>query len=205
MFRIFFSIISVFIIALFWSCNNITSEPTAVKTNSLLPLTVGNSWSYKRYDRSSRPPTQIDWLVTKTITIEGKEYFLITTNENGNNYFVARNEDTGLFFSSYDTTQGFTYPFFFKYPADDNEIYNYQPANTDSILTVKVTKQTITLNNQDYNCYSYTNENFNPYFPFMYFSENIGLIRHKLVYFSGNRGIDTTNYIIYDLQNKVLK
>ena len=37
----------------------------------------------------------------------------------------------------------------------------------------------------------------------MYFAENTGLIRHKMVYTVGVT-IDTTRYFIYDLQNVVL-
>lgn len=80
---------------------------------------------------------------------------------------------------------------------------DWRHPDTDSILTITVKKQNLTINNHIYDCYGYINENLNPYFPFMYFEENIGLIRHKLVFVSGS-GIDTTHYIVYDLQNKVL-
>jgi len=204
MFRTFLLVASLIVITFVLGCSDNISTPKIVETNSLLPLKVGNTWNYKIYNRFSDSTGQVNWIITKKISVDGKEYFLISSTTFGNEYFVARNEDNGFSLSTYDTTNGITSPFFFKYPANDNEIYQYQIPNSDSILTIKVTKETIAINNKNYDCYGYTNENLNPYFPFMYFSENIGLVRHKLVFYSVNR-IDTTNYIIYDLQNEELK
>jgi hypothetical protein len=187
----------------FIGCEDKSTEPTEEKTNSLLPLAVGNTWNYKLYNQISDSTGQVNWNVLQKITLDGKEYFLISSTGFGNGYFVTQTESNGLFLSSYDSVNGFKSPFFFKYPAEDNETYQYQIPNTDSILNITVKKQNLLISNQNYNCYGYINENLNPYFPFMYFAENIGLIRHKLVYNSGN-GIDTTHYFIYDLQSKTL-
>jgi len=204
MFRAFVLFTVLFSISFFVGCNDKSTEPIEEKTNTLLPLALGNTWNYKLYNQSSDSTGQVIWNVIKKITVDSKEYFLITTTGFGNSSFVAKSETDGLFFSYYDSTNGFTSPFFFKYPADDNETYQYRMIGTDSILNITVKKQNLLIGNQYYSCYSYINQNMNPYFPFMYFAENIGLIRHKFVYNSGN-GIDTTHYFIYDLQRKSLK
>jgi len=190
-------------ISFFIGCEDKSTEPIEEKTNSLLPLAVGNTWNYKLYNQISDSTGQVIWKIIEKISIEGKEYFLITSTGFADNYFVAQNESNGLFLSIYDSTNGFVSPFFYKYPAEDNETYQYQIPNTDSILNITVKKQNLIIGNQNYICYGYINQNLNPYFPFMYFAANIGLIRHKLVFTTGN-GIDTTHYFIYDLQNKSL-
>ena len=203
MFRtsVLFSVL--FSISFFVGCEDKSTQPFEEKTNTLLPLAVGNSWNYKLYNQSSDSTGQVIWNITKKISVNGNEYFLITSTGFGNSYFVAQNETNGLFLSIYDSTNGFVSPFFYKYPVDDNETYQYQIPNTDSVLNITVKKQNLLIGIQNYSCYGYINQNLNPYFPFMYFAENVGLIRHKLVYNSGN-GIDTTHYFIYDLQSKIL-
>lgn len=203
MYRIILSFAFLFSLTFFLRCNDNSISPIEEKTNSLLPLSVGNTWNYKLYSSASDSIGQVNWNIIKMISVNEKEYYLISSIGLDDKYYVARNETSGLFFSIYDSTNGFTSPFFFKYPAVDNETYQYQIPDTDSILTITVKKQNLTINNHIYDCYGYINENLNPYFPFMYFEENIGLIRHKLVIVSGS-GIDTTHYIVYDLQNKVL-
>lgn len=203
MFRAFVLFAVLFSISFFFGCDEKSTEPNEEKTNTLLPLALGNTWYYKLYNQSSDSTGQVIWNVNKKITVNTKEYFLITSTGFGNNYFAARVESNGLFLSIYDSTNGFVSPFFFKYPAEDNETYQYQIPNSDSTLIITVRKQNLLINNQHYYCYGYINQNLNPYFPFMYFSENVGLIRHKLMFNTGN-GIDTTHYFIYDLQSKSL-
>lgn len=203
MFKAFVMFAVLISTSFFVGCNEKSTEPIEEKTNTLLPLAIGNTWNYKLYNQSSDSTGQVIWTINKKIIVDSKEYFLITSTGFGNNSFVAKLETDGLFFSYYDSTNGFTSPFFFKYPADDNETYQYQMIGTDSILNITIKKQNLLIGNQNYSCYGYINKNLNPYFPFMYFAENVGLIRHKLVYNSGN-GIDTTHYFIYDLQSKVL-
>ena len=200
MFREPYLILFLLCILILVACEDKSTEPIQEKTNTLLPLAVGNTWNYKLYNQSSDSTGQVIWNITKKITIDSKEYFLIASTGFGSSYFACKNENNGLFLSTYDTLNGLKSPFFFKYPANDNETYQYQMQGTDSILNITVKKQSLLIGNQNYNCYSYVNENLNPYFPFMYFAENVGLIRHKLVYNSGH-GIDTTIYFIYDLQS----
>lgn len=187
-------------IAILVGCEDKSTEPIEEKPNTLLPLAVGNTWNYKLYNHISDSTGRVVWEIIQKISVDGKEYYLISSSGFADNYFVARNETNGLFLSIYDTTNGFVDPFFYKFPAEDNETYQYQMQGTDSILNITVKKQILLIGNQNYNCYSYVNENLNPYFPFMYFAENVGLIRHKLVFRTGN-GIDTTHYFIYDLQS----
>ena len=196
-------IVALLFISFLVGCNDKGTEPIKEKSNTLLPLAVGNTWRYKLYNQSSDSTGQVIWVVDKKISIDENEYFLISSTGFGNSTIVAKLETGGLFFSYYDSTDGFTSPFFFKYPANDNETYQYQIPNTDSLLTITVKKQNIVIGNQTYSCYGYVNQNLNPYFPFMYFAENIGLVRHKLVYNTAN-GIDTTHYFIYDLQSESL-
>ncbi|GAB4132529.1 MAG: hypothetical protein Fur0015_06050 [Ignavibacteriales bacterium] len=203
MFKAFVLLAVLILTSFFVGCNKKSTEPIEEKTNTLLPLALGNTWNYKLYNQSSDSTGQVIWTINKKVIVDSKEYFLITSTGFGNSSFVANLETDGLFFSYYDSTNGFTSPFFFKYPANDNETYQYQMIGTDSILNITVKKQNLLIGNQNYSCYAYINQNFNPYFPFMYFAENVGLIRHKLVYNSVN-GIDTTHYFIYDLQSKSL-
>ena len=204
MFRPFFLIVLLTALLSIIGCNDKSTEPTEENTNYLLPLTVGNTWNYKLYSSSSDFTGQITWTITQKITLSAKEYYLITmTGSFGTNYYVVKNEDDGLFLSRFDSTKGLTSPFFFKYKAQDEETYQYQIPNTDSTLFITVKKQKLSIGNEVYNCYGYINKNFNPYFPFMYFAKNVGLVRHKLVYSYG-QGIDTSQYFVYDLQNKVL-
>lgn len=187
-------------ISFFFGCNDKGIEPIEEKTNTLLPLAIGNTWNYKLYNQSSDSTGQVEWQITQKISVDGKEYYLITSTGFANSSFVAKMETGGLFFSAFDTTNGLTSPFFFKYPASDNEEYQYQIPNTDSLLNITVKKQNLLINSQAYSCYGYMNKNLNPYFPFMYFAEDVGLVRNKSVYYTSH-GIDTTHYFIYDLQN----
>ena len=201
MFRASVIIAVLFSISFFVGCEDKSTEPSEEKTNTLLPLAIGNSWNYKLYTQYSDSTGQVHWNITQTISIDSLEYFLISSTGLGNSYFATRNEKDGFFFSGYDSINGFTWPFFFKYPAEDNQTYQYQMLGTDSVLNITVKKQILTIGDKSYSCYGYINQNLNPYFPFMYFAENIGLIRHKLVLNTGH-GIDTTHYFIYDLQSK---
>lgn len=203
MFKTFFYFAALLSFSILIGCNDKSTEPVEEKSNTLLPLAVGNTWNFKLYNQSSDSTGQVIWNVSKTISVNGSEYFLINSSGFGNNYFAAKNGINGLFLSVYDSINGFTSPFFYKYPAENNETYQYQLDDTDSILNVTVKKEIVKIGNQSYSCYGYINQNLNPYSPFMYFAENIGLIRHKLVFNTGN-GIDTTHYFIYDLQNKSL-
>ncbi len=203
MFRTILLFAFLFSLALLIGCYDNISNPLDAKTNSLLPLAEGNTWNYKLYNQSSDSTGQVTWFITNKISVDGKEYYLINSTGFGNSYFAAQNEDDGLFLSTYDTSNGFKSPFFFKYPAVDGEIYQYQIPNSDSILNIKVEKQILLIAGKSYDCYGYINQNVNPYFPFMYFSENIGLVRHKLVFTTLN-GIDTSKYFIYDLLDMVV-
>ena len=203
MFRASALLIASLTFSFFIGCDEKATEPTEEKPSTLLPLALGNTWNYKLYNQSSDSTGQVIWNVNNIMNIDGKDYFLISSTGFGNNYFAARVETNGLFLSIYDSTNGFVSPFFYKYPAENNETYQYQIPNTDSILIITVKKQDLLIGNQNYYCYGYINQNLNPFFPFMFFAENVGLIRHKLVFNTGN-GIDTTHYFIYDLQSKVL-
>jgi hypothetical protein len=196
------SYLILFLLAIFIlvGCEDKSTEPIEEKTNTLLPLAVGNTWNYKLYNQYSDSTGQVIWNINRSINVDGKDYFLISSTGFGNYYFAARVESNGLFLSIYDSINGFVSPFFYKYPANDNETYQYQMIGTDSILNITVKKQNIIIGNQNYSSYGYINLNLNPYFPFMYFAENVGLIRHKLVFQTGN-GIDTTHYFIYDIQS----
>ena len=60
-------------------------------------------------------------------------------------------------------------------------------------LISKYKKKILIIAGRSYDCYGYINQNVNPYFPFMYFSENIGLVRkHRtcFYYFERNRYIE---------------
>jgi len=203
MFRAFVFIALSFFVTLFFGCKDKSTEPINEKSKSLFPLAVGNTWKYKLSSQSSDSLGIVVWTITKRISVEGKEYFLISTSGLGSSYFASQNEKDGFSLSMYDSIDGLTSPFFFKYPAVNNETYQYQIPKTDSILNIKVVTQNIQIDNHLYSCFGYINQNLNPSFPFMYFSENVGLIRYKLVYNSGN-GIDTTHYFIYDLQSRTL-
>ena len=203
MFKSFVLLAVLISTSFFIGCDDKSTGPTEDMTSTLLPLALGNTWNYKLYNQSSDSTGQVIWTVNKKITVDSIEYFLIASTGFGNNYFAARIESNGLFLSIYDSINGFVSPFFYKYPVNDDETYQYQMIGTDSILNITVKKQNLIIGNQNYSCYGYINLNLNPYFPFIYFAENIGLIRHKLVFNSGN-GIDTTHYFIYDLQSKVL-
>jgi hypothetical protein len=181
----------------------ITFEPSTQSQKQLMPLQIGNSWNYKLYNHISDSTGIVNWTVNKKILLDSTEYYFINTAGFGNSQFLAKNVDGGLFLSMYDSLAGIKSPFFFKYPAENNEVYSYQIPGTDSILNLKVEKSTIILSGNSYKYYGYYNMNFNPYFPFMYFSEDVGLIRHKAVFASPN-SIDTSKYFIYDLQNYVI-
>ncbi len=165
MFRAFVLFAVLFSISFFVGCNEKSTEPIEEKTNYLLPLAVGNTWHFKLYSQSSDSLGEAVWNILNKISIDGKEYFLINSSGFGNSYMVARNESNGFFLSGYDSTNGFLWPIFFKYPAEDNEIYQYQILGTDSILNIKVKKQNLLIGNQNYSCYGYIHINVNPYFP----------------------------------------
>lgn len=195
----------IILLSFLTACNEKSTEPINESTKTILPLAEGNMWNYKIYNETLDSLGAAVWEINRRVIVDSEEYYLIETTGFGRGYYLAKQQSDGLFLSAYDSTEGFNSPFFFKYPANDNETYQYQIEGTDSILSITVKKQNILIGNKNYSCYAYINHNFevNPNNPFMYFAENIGLIRHKLFYYSVN-GIDTTKYFIYDLQNKII-
>lgn len=195
---------------MFLGCNENSAESRVDKKNKLLPLAVGNTWNYKLYSSSSDSVDELTWSVSRKIMIDDNEYFLIKGAGLFGGDQVAREQSDGFLLASYDSINGLTSPFFYKYPAENNETYQYElPDNQyqypgkDSVISVTVKKQVITIQNQDYDCYAYINENLTPNSPFAFFAENVGLVRHKLVFVTQNE-VDTTHYYIYDLRNKSL-
>lgn len=206
MFRDSSLLILLFLFAFIAGCSEKGTEPSETKKNVLLPLSIANQWNYILYSSVSDSIGQVNWNIEADTTIQGKEYFLIKVSGFISDfYYLARNETDGLYLSvdSIFASHEKQY-FYFKYPAEDNEVYQFTFPDTDSTITVKVKKYSLTVKNKNYDCYGYINENVNPYFPFMYFSVNKGLIRSKAV-FMWNGGIDTSSYFIYDLQNMFIQ
>ena len=205
MFKSFVMLLILLSFSFLLGCNEKSTEPIAETANTILPLAEGNVWNYRIYDQSSNSIGQVVWKINKKVTVGSEEYFLIEMNGFGNGSYLAKHQSDGLFLSSYDSTNVFSSSLFFKYPANDNETYQYQMVGTDSILSITVKKQNLLIGDENYSCYAYINHNLkvNPNKPFMYFAENIGLIRHKLYHYTAN-GIDTTKYILYDLESKII-
>ena len=91
MFRTFVFVTAILAISFFIGCSDNSTEPIAEKSNTLLPLTVGNTWNYKLYNQSSDSTGQVIWVIDKIISVDGKDYYLINSTGFGfgSNSFVA--------------------------------------------------------------------------------------------------------------------
>lgn len=188
-------------VQLFTGCNKEnTTEPISTTQKSLLPLSVGNTWNFKLYNHTTDSAGQVNWSINSVITIDTTDYYLISSSGFGTNDFVARKLEDGIVIAYYDSVNGMRGYSFFKHPAENNEVYQFQIPGTDSTVNMKVEIGEMNLAGQVYQFYGYYNLNLNPHHMFMFFSENIGLIRHK-TFFVGPQGMDTTKYFIYDLQS----
>jgi hypothetical protein len=140
--------------------------------------------------------------IDDTITINGTQYFTINNDVISFPTWIATNEADGLILSDISTDSSeIVNPLFFKYPAEDGEIYNYQIPNTDSIIIFEVVRINLKIEDNIYECYGYYNHNLHSYFPFMYFCPGIGMVRHKLVYYNDIIQSDTSNTRIWDLNS----
>ena len=103
-----------------------------------------------------------------------------------------------LLSSSLPDSTGYFNPSFFKFPAEDGEIYTFRIPNTDSTFVFEVQKSKLQINENSYDCYGYYNHNVHSFFPFIYFVPDIGMIRHVGIYYTDMMRSDTSNLIIWD-------
>lgn len=185
-------ILSVFTILVFLLIGCSKDQPTKPANISqyLMPLKVGNSWSYKyyQYDPSTDDTTEVEeitWIITGTKTIENSQYFVFN-NDDG----VAQNRNEGLFTAGYDPDLGgFFDDLFFKYPIASGQVYTYYPIEEEvDSIRIKVTEETIAVPAGVFNCYAYQFID-RSYESIFYFAPGVGLIRLKNYEYEGEHAI----------------
>ena len=186
------------------SCSDSTTESSDNKEEELMPLSIGNQWSYEEY--WTRNPENIKDTIFKSInemtTIDGIEYYVIDDNSR-DPYWpqVATNRSDGLILATHPESSGSFYPSFFKFPAYNGEIYQYQIPKSDSILVFEVKKRRLQINDTIYDCYGYYNHNIHSLFPSVYFAPGKGMIRAVGIFYTDMMRGDTSNLRIWDISS----
>ncbi len=197
----FFKCIPVFFLIIL-SCSD-SSTNVAKADNRLWPLTIGNKWQYNVYDNSGKIVNKTELEVTGVFLENDAEYAVITVRDRDGNRmreWLAKNESDGLVLAIMSSDSSVSNPLFLKYPVASNERYEYKIPDTDSVLTMEVKRELLNIDSVKYDCYAYFNHNIHSFFPIMDFSENIGLIRHKLIYMRRN-GPDSSRVLTWELDS----
>lgn len=119
--------------------------------SALMPLKVGNSWTYEV--RSGNSTEQATLEITDSRTINGEQYYEMDPGidqyeTDGEPFFVGREEE-GLFLAEADLVE-----FPLKYPAEDGDIYNHTDSDGNE-YKVTVSNKTLEVPAGTFDCLQY--------------------------------------------------
>lgn len=117
---------------------------------ALMPLKVGNSWTYEVQGDGS---TEATLEITRSVTIDEEQHYEmdpgIDQYETDGESFLVRPEGDGLYVMEEDLV-GFP----LKYPADDGEIYTHTDSDGNE-YKIPVTNRTVTVPAGTFDCLQY--------------------------------------------------
>jgi hypothetical protein len=194
-------VISVIVVLLIFSCNSSTDSSDQPETSVLMPLAIGNSWRYLEY-QSSSPDKKSDFSLTvsDTFSVDNILLYKLTFNPHEKDEWLMYQDKSGL----YLIDDGLNLSHYFKYPAENGETYNYYCPYSDSTFNFEVSINHMVVDSSSYLSYGYFNHNLHSLFPFLYFSPNIGLIKHKLIFYNNIATNDTSVMMLWDLTSYAL-
>lgn len=164
------------------------------KSQSLIPLEVGNEWSYINTHYSNGIITKTDSTINSVlekISIDGVNWYNLLEFETN---FLVRNDATGQV--EYDSITN-KQVLIFKYPIDETLEYDFQELNHVQIDT-NTNITTTTLDSYETIKYTITSKNDNHYYVENHISPGVGII--KSIWKE-----DSANYTISKLYNVTIK
>ena len=158
-----------------------------------MPLKEGNRWDYRSYSLSpgnlKSAAREYHWQIVEPVIIKGERYYRSQFAQEGVEAptAVIRNDQKGLFIAFYDSTsQDFTAPLLFKYPAQNGEIYHFGKQIVVSNATIQVSAGI-------FNCLAYHMEEGNLKITY-YFAPGVGMVRSKMEYPDPQSGQTVTEF-----------
>jgi len=184
------SILCLLIICLF--INSICTAHAKEK-DEIIPLAVGNEWTYNVYNTSWKNDTIRKMKITGDTLVNGEKWYILNTDDLEN--VLCKNDGNGLWqiVSKMYVTPNLA----LKYPAKVNE------ENKADIFTIKI----LSIDNDievlagKFNCYSYLITNNTEEELVMHISPGIGII--KMIYNYQNKEIEKNEY--QELKSYILK
>ena len=165
----------------FGGCSQNAPTQLQYREQTLMPLKEGNQWNYFSYSLSpgnlKSAAREFHWQIVEPVIIDGEQYYRSFFTREGAEapVSVIRNRTTGLFIAFYDSTsQNFTAPLLFKYPAREGEIYFFGKEIAVSSATVEVPAGT-------FNCLAYRMQEGTFRITY-YFAPGVGMVRSKMEY-----------------------
>lgn len=155
--RLAYPLVAILSLSTWAGCGDDDPTVPSGPTDGLMPLQIGNSWSYWSFNVN--PVTgdtsgveNISVAISGTERIGGTDYFQFDDGVT-----VAQNRSDGLFFSAYDSQgEQFFDDLFFKFPAESGETYGYNVVETPgALLRIKVTITNVTVPAGGFESYAY--------------------------------------------------
>jgi hypothetical protein len=141
-----------------------SKQPTESKTvKPLVPLKIGNSWSYRYVHWSDTSNSNWVWYeygqwtdtIVGTQVIEGEQCFVFNgVSPYGSGHSIIRDRGDGILTAEY-VDQRIRDDLYFKYPAGPAESYKYTTLDTKEELSIATTRQTITVGAGSFESYVY--------------------------------------------------
>ncbi|NNG26989.1 MAG: hypothetical protein HKM87_05650 [Ignavibacteriaceae bacterium] len=179
-----FCLIILLHILLIFSCSSEENPIITIATGSdgLIPLKVGNSWTYQStiYDLDSNITFQGTYLqeVFASVVSENLTWYYIDREPEANQYPRYTNKEDGYYEKEYETDK---VELKFKYPCSEGDSYLYG----DHYINVLSTDTIITTTRGDFKCILYRLQFLDPGFPGLryhiaewFISPEIGIIRY---------------------------
>ncbi len=140
------------------SCAGTTDTPPPAKSQEIIPLKIGNSWTYEdvEYDPDYQSEVAFDTLhesITVDTTISATKWF---SNSANNSYFSSNSTDG--YYVTYKNNDGvFVNSLFFKYPCNINDKYSIFIPDFNETFQITVIQTSIVVSTSagTFFCYKY--------------------------------------------------
>lgn len=163
-----------------FSCRDNGTEPEVEDVGVLMPLKIGNSWSYGTGDYTPDNPDTFAYSmkIDRSITIRDTTYYELKGISDGDVLDLVRNTDDGLYLYKYFQSTGKILCIqFFKYPIESGVNYNFY-SQAYGECSIGVTKQLVEVYAGRFECYVYTVQYWQR-IPAYYYCPNIGQIAYE--------------------------
>jgi hypothetical protein len=180
-YKIFFYVIaSSYLIVSNFSCREKSTEPEIEEVGVLMPLKIGNSWSYGTGDYTPGDTATYAYSaeINRSITIRDTTYYELKGISNGDILDLVKNTDEGLFlYKYYQSTGKILCILFFKYPIETGVTYNFF-SQAYGECNIEITKQLVDVYAGQFECYVYIVQYWQRA-PAYYYCPNIGQIAYE--------------------------